>query len=86
MDQASTTSSWVFWDLESPTKDDIEDSRMPSESVSNVPENDHEGICLACAFAQLLESNKRLSEQVENLSAEIFSLQQNINQLTYHQK
>ena len=85
MDQASTTASWVFWNMESPTEADIEESRMPSESVSK-PKDDREGECLPGAITQLTESNKRLSEQVETLSAEIFSLQQIVNQLTYNQK
>jgi hypothetical protein len=86
MDHKQMTASWAFWDLENPTDADIEDSRMPSESVSNAPQDDREGVCLSGAITQLTESNKRLSEQVETLSAEIFSLQQIVNQLTYNQK
>lgn len=68
------TMKWDWWALKAPTEEDVEASRMPSESVSDAPENDHEGVCLACAFNQLHEDN-------ENLAAEIYELKNTVQHL-----
>ena len=78
MDQAKTTASWTFWDLESPSDKEINDasisSREPIVSVSKADETDHEGICLACAFKQLLEAQ-------ENTAAEMYDLRNQVSHL-----
>lgn len=42
LEQANVSKGWVFWDLEPPTIDDEEASRIPSLSSSNQPEDEHE--------------------------------------------
>ena len=74
MDQSITTKSWTFWNIEPPTKADEEASQIPSQSVSNAPEDAHESICLACAFKQLREDS-------ENMQAELYDLRNSVQHL-----
>ena len=74
MDQAKTTSSWTFWPMGTPTDEDVEASRMPSEIASEEAKDDHESICLACAFKQLREDS-------ENMQAEMFDLKNQVQHL-----
>ena len=78
IDKAMTekmTMKWDWWALKEPTQEDVEASRMPSESASEAPEDDHESICLACAFNQL-------HDDYENVQAEISELRNAVEHLT----
>ena len=74
LDQASYTGNWVFWDLEPPTIDDEEASRIPVRSVSEQPEDEHGDVCVFCEMKALQETN-------ENLSAEIYDLKNTVEHL-----
>ena len=68
------TMRWGFWGIKPPTDEDVEASRMPSEIASEEVKDDHESICLACAFKQLREDS-------ENMQAEMFDLKNQVQHL-----
>ena len=75
MDHKQMTASWAFWDLEAPTKADIEDSQIPSRDAPDSPKG-------AAGSTALEAEAKRLTEDNENLSAEIWELKSSIEFLT----
>ena len=74
LDQAKYTGNWAFWDLEPPTIDDEEASRIPVRTASDQPEDEREDVCIFCEIKSLQESS-------ENLSAEIYDLTNTVEHL-----
>lgn len=64
---AFTTSGWTFWDIKSPTKEDEEISQIPSLTVSDAPQDEHDDVCIHCLLKEVVEAN-------ENLSAELYEI------------
>ena len=73
-DQRQMTANWAFWDLEAPTIDDEEASRIPSRGVSKQPEDEHRDVCIHCEIKALQESN-------ENLACEVYELKTTVEHL-----
>ena len=74
LEQSTVTAGWTFWDLEPPTSADIEDSQIPTRSVSDAGEKPPEGVSLNDEVVALKKSN-------EDLSAEIYDLKNTVEHL-----